>query len=72
VAGEINPYLIALVAGLVILNLTCLVGLVVSNLPVMHISPSCLTSMSSSKSSVGAVTPRGANAAVPDRQPRSG
>ena len=64
VAGEINPFLMVLVVGLVILNLTCFVGLVVSNLPMMQISP---TSPSFRMSSVSPVTPPSADAAVPNR-----
>jgi hypothetical protein len=64
VAGEINPFLMVLVVGLVLLNLTCLVGLVVSNLPMMQIS---LSSPSSRMSTIGPVTPPSADAAVPNR-----
>lgn len=39
VAGEINPFLLIIAAGLLILYLTCLVGLAVK-LPVTHVDNS--------------------------------
>jgi hypothetical protein len=37
--GEINPFLIVLAIGLLILYLTCLFALIVLNMPVTRMSP---------------------------------
>jgi hypothetical protein len=41
-AGEINPFLMVLILGLVILNLTCFVALMATHIPIapVHSSPS--------------------------------
>jgi hypothetical protein len=55
VAGEMNPFLIVLLVGLLILNLTRLSALGLSNFPITRVDPSCLTSPASTISGVGAV-----------------
>jgi hypothetical protein len=66
-AGEINRYLIILAVGLFILNLTCLVALEGSSLPITRISPDPPISPSPATSSVGPITPPSAAAAGSSR-----
>jgi len=55
VADKVNPFLIVLIVGLLILILTRLAGLGLSNFPVTRVDPSCLISPASTISGVGAV-----------------
>ena len=55
VADEINPFLIILMVGLLILNLTRLATLGLPDLPITRADPSCLISPASTISGVGAV-----------------
>lgn len=57
VADEVNPFLIILVVGLIILTAIRLTTMGLSNLPITRVDPSCLTSPASTTSSVGAVYP---------------
>jgi hypothetical protein len=43
-AGEINPILIVLMVGLLILNLTRIVSLGLSGIPITRVNPNCLMS----------------------------
>jgi len=54
VAGEINPFLIVLMVGLLILDLTRLVTLGLSNFPITRVDPSCLILPASTASDVEA------------------
>jgi hypothetical protein len=55
VADEINPYLIVLMVGLLILNLTRLVSLGLANFPVTRVDPSCLVTPASATGGLGAI-----------------
>ena len=57
VAGEVNPFLIILMVGLLILNLTRVVTLGLKNLPITRVDPSCLISQTSTTSGIGVVYP---------------
>ena len=57
VAGEVNPFLIILMVGLLILNLTRVVTLGLKTLPITRVDPSCLISPTSTSSSIGGVYP---------------
>ena len=56
VAGEVNPFLIILAVGLVILNLARLATLGLSNFPITRVDASCMISSASAISGVGSVT----------------
>jgi hypothetical protein len=43
-AGEINPILMIMVVGLLILNLTRLFTMVLPNFPITRVDPSCIIS----------------------------
>jgi hypothetical protein len=53
VAGEVNPFLIILMVGLLILNLTRIVTLGLKNFPITRVDPSCLISPTSTTSGIG-------------------
>ena len=55
VADEVNPFLIILMVGLIILIAIRLTTMGLSNLPITRVDPSCLTSPASTISGVGAV-----------------
>lgn len=58
VADEVNPFLIILLVGLLILNLTRLAALGHANFPITRVDPSCLISPAASTASgAGAVYP---------------
>jgi hypothetical protein len=57
VAGEVNPFLIILMVGLRLLNLTRVVTLGLKNLPITRVDPSCLISQTSTTSGIGVVYP---------------
>jgi hypothetical protein len=57
VAGEVNPFLIILMVGLRLLNLTRVVTLGLKNLPITRVDPSCLISRTSTTSGIGVVYP---------------
>jgi hypothetical protein len=44
VADEVNPFLMILIVGLVILNLTRLFTMVLPNFPITRVDPSCIVS----------------------------
>src|SRR3981189_2886172 len=71
VAGEINPFLLIVVVGLVILNLTCFVALTVSQLPITRIKPDPSISPSAMTIKVGPITPPGPEATRSGSSPRS-
>ena len=52
VAGEVNPFLIILAVGLVILNLARLATLGLSNFPITRVNPNCLISPATTISGV--------------------
>ena len=47
VADEVNPFLIILMVGLIILTAIRLTTMGISNLPITRVDPSCLTSPAS-------------------------
>lgn len=55
VAGGINPFLIILMVGLLILNLIRLATMGLSSFPITRVDPSCLISPGSTISSAKAV-----------------
>jgi hypothetical protein len=55
VADEVNPFLIILMVGLLILNLTRLATMGLSNFPITRVDPSCLISPVSTTIGIGAV-----------------
>jgi hypothetical protein len=57
-AGEVNPFLIVLVIGLAILDLTCFVALQVSELPATQTNPGTSISASPTVRGLGAAAPR--------------
>jgi hypothetical protein len=57
VAGEVNPFLIILMVGLRLLNLTRVVTLGLKNLPITRVDPSCPISQTSKTSGIGVVYP---------------
>lgn len=57
VAGEVNPFLIILMIGLLILNLTRVVTLGLTNLPITRVDPSRLISQTPTTSGIGVVYP---------------
>jgi hypothetical protein len=56
-ADGVNPYLIILMVGLLILNLTRVVALGLSDFPITRVDPSCLISPASTAKGVTAVYP---------------
>ena len=50
VADEVNPFLIILMVGLIILTAIRLTTMGLSNLPITRVAPSCLTSRTSTNS----------------------
>jgi hypothetical protein len=57
VTGEVNPFLIILMVGFLILNLTRVVTLGLKNLPITRVDPSCLILPTSTTSGIGVVYP---------------
>jgi hypothetical protein len=55
VAGEMNPFLIVLMVGLLILNLTRLAALGLSSFPISRVDPSCLISPAPTIGGLGVV-----------------
>jgi hypothetical protein len=55
VADEVNPFLIILMVGLLILILIRVVTLGLSNFPITRVDPSCLVSPASATPGVGTV-----------------
>jgi hypothetical protein len=55
-ADGINPLLLIVIVGLIILNLTRLVTLAFPSFPITRVDPSCLISPASSGGHIGAVT----------------
>jgi len=53
VAGEINPFLVILAVGLVILNLARLATLGLSSFPITRVDPTCVIPPSPGARSVG-------------------
>jgi hypothetical protein len=52
-ADQINPFLIVLIVGLVVLNLARLVTIGLANFPITRVDPSCLISPSAPTRSAG-------------------
>ena len=55
VADEVNPFLIIVMVGLIILNLTRLITMGLSSFPITRVDPSCLISPSSTTSGIAVV-----------------
>jgi hypothetical protein len=53
-AGEINTFLMVLATGLGILCMTCLIGLLVTELPITHVSPSASAGPPPAMGNIGA------------------
>ena len=52
-ANQVNPFLIILIAGLVVLNLARLATIGLANFPITRVDPTCLTSPSAAARSGG-------------------
>jgi hypothetical protein len=55
VADQVNPFLIILMVGLLMLNLTRLATMGLSNFPITRVDPSCLISPLSTTNGIGVV-----------------
>lgn len=55
VADEVNPFLIILMVGLLILTVIRVATMGLSNFPITRVDPSCLISPISTTSGIGAV-----------------
>ena len=55
VADQVNPFLIIVMVGLLILNLTRLVTMGLSSFPITRVDPSCLISPASTTSGIEAI-----------------
>jgi hypothetical protein len=55
VADQVNPFLIIVMVGLLILNLTRLVTMGLTSFPITRVDPSCLISPASTTSGIEAI-----------------